>query len=154
MTAFEGTAAAQHPEWFFEGDEFTWVDTAYPCTIRTIPVHKEPASLEPNNVKFDRYVSHLCVHSEHCMGALKGRFQSLHGLQIIINNNEDHDYALRWVTCTIILHNLVIDFKGLESAAHFVCVHTSQEEMDDSGQNDAPLLNAERRAGEMGEERQ
>jgi hypothetical protein len=78
--AFEHTAAAQHPNWFFEGNEFAWADSAYALNCYTIPVHKQPASLRPENAAFDHVVSHLRVCSEHCMGALKGCFQCLCGL--------------------------------------------------------------------------
>ena len=66
------TAAAQHPDWLFDGEEFAWVDSAYSVTHRTIPVYNKPASLYPENAAFDKAVSHLHVRSEHCMGALKG----------------------------------------------------------------------------------
>ena len=29
--AFEHTAAYQYPDWLFEGNEFAWMDSAYPC---------------------------------------------------------------------------------------------------------------------------
>ena len=101
--AFESTAAAKHPDWFFEGEEFAWCDSAYALSPRTIPIHKKPAALRPKNAIFDKTVSHLCVHSEHCMGALKGRFQCLWGLRININSNKDHAEAYRWITIAIIL---------------------------------------------------
>ena len=51
--AFVHTAAAQHPDWLFDGEEFAWVDSAYSVTHRTIPFHKKPASLCPENAAFD-----------------------------------------------------------------------------------------------------
>src|ERR1700683_5340213 len=66
--AFEHTGAAKYPDWFFEGEEFAWTDSAYSLDTRTIPVHKKPASLRPENIIFDCTVSHLCVRSKHCMG--------------------------------------------------------------------------------------
>ena len=71
-SAFEHTAASKHADWFFKGNEFAWVDSAYPVSSHTIPVHKRPASLIPENALFDSAVAHLRVRSEHCMGALKG----------------------------------------------------------------------------------
>ena len=79
-SAFESTAAFLHPNWLFEGKEFAWTDSAYTLDSRTIAVHKKPASLLPENIIFDNMVSHLRICSEHCMGALKGRFQCLRGL--------------------------------------------------------------------------
>lgn len=145
--AFEGTAAYKHADWLFEGNEFAWVDSAYPCTTRTIPVHKEPASHIPRNAIFDLYVSHLRVRSEHTMGALKGRFQCLRGLRVPINSKSQHVAACRWVTIAIILHNLIIDVEGAASAAEFSGVHTPVEEAEDtdsqSGASNAVLLEGE-----------
>ena len=59
--AFKGTAAHRFPDWLFEGNEFTWADSAHPCTAQMIPVHKEPASQIPRNAIFDHYVSSLHV---------------------------------------------------------------------------------------------
>jgi len=39
-TAFEHTAAHKHPDWFFEGEEFAWADSAYSLNKHTIPVHR------------------------------------------------------------------------------------------------------------------
>ncbi|KAF7377320.1 DDE Tnp4 domain-containing protein [Mycena sanguinolenta] len=136
--AFEGTAAFKHPDWLFQGDEFAWGDSAYTLSSRVIPVHKRPASLIPDNATFDRAVSHIRVRSEHCMGALKGRFQCLRGLRVNINSNEDHWEALRWVTVAIILHNLVIYVEGEVSAAHFAPAHTRHDEEEDRGDRDEP----------------
>ena len=110
--AFQHTAAARFPDWFFGGEEFAWVDSAYALTIHTIPVHKEPASRLRRNAIFDKAVSRLRVRSEHCMGALKGRFQCLRGLRVKINSYKDHREAMRWILVAIILHNLIIDIEG------------------------------------------
>ena len=59
--AFESTGAAKYPDWFFKGEEFAWVNSAYPLTSRTIPVHKKPASLLPQNAAFDHAVANLRV---------------------------------------------------------------------------------------------
>ena len=88
--AFQHTTAVVHPELLFEGEEFAWTDSAYAVTSHTIPVHKRPASLDPANALFDRIVSSLRVRSKHCMGALKGWFQCLRGLQVSINSNLEH----------------------------------------------------------------
>lgn len=92
-----------------------------------------PASNLRQNAIFDKAVAHIRVRSEHCMGALKGRFQCLRGLRVNINSPEDHVKALRWMTCAIILHNLIIDVEGEVSGAHFQPLHTRVEEEEDSG---------------------
>ena len=113
--AFQHTAAARFPDWFFTGQEFAWVDSTYALTTRTIPIHKEPTSRLRQNAIFDKAVSWLRVQSEHCMGALKGRFQCLCGLRVKINSHEDHRQAMRWISVVIILHNLIIDINGDDS---------------------------------------
>jgi hypothetical protein len=72
------------------------------------------------------------------MGALKGRFQSLRGLRVNINSNEDHWEALRWITVAIILHNAVIEFEGVGSGAAFAHRHSSRDEEEDRGGQDEP----------------
>ncbi|KDR82165.1 hypothetical protein GALMADRAFT_60176 [Galerina marginata CBS 339.88] len=138
-TAFEHTAAAKYPEWLFEGEEFAWADSAYAVNSHTIPVHKQPASLDPANSFFDMLVSRLRVRSEHCMGALKGRFQCLRGLRININSKKEHHLACRWITIAIILHNLIIDVEGSKSGARFAVDHGQAEELEDRGDQDDPL---------------
>lgn len=44
-TAFEHTAAHKHLDWFFEGKEFAWADSAYTLNKCTIPFHCKPVSL-------------------------------------------------------------------------------------------------------------
>ena len=34
-TAFEHTTAAKYPDWFFEGEEFAWADSAYAVNSHT-----------------------------------------------------------------------------------------------------------------------
>ncbi|KAF7310261.1 DDE Tnp4 domain-containing protein [Mycena indigotica] len=117
--AFEGTAAYKYPNWLFFGREFGWFDSAYTLTGRSIPIIKEPAALEPDNMAFNKTCSHLRVRSEHCMGAWKGRFQALRELRVNINSNSDHEEALRWIMVGIILHNMVIDIEGGDAGAAF-----------------------------------
>jgi hypothetical protein len=73
------------------------------------------------------------------MGALKGRWQSLRGLRIPINTQEDHYKACRWVSCCILLHNAVLDIDGWAAGAHFSGLHTRAEEVEDRGERDAPV---------------
>jgi hypothetical protein len=121
----------------FEGDEFVWGDSAYTLNARTIPVHKHPAALLPENAKFDKVVSHLHVRSEHCIGALKGRWQSLRDLHVQINSVADHEWACRWITIAII--HLVINIEGVDSGKSFLHLHGADEEAQDRGDRDEPL---------------
>ncbi|THU93188.1 hypothetical protein K435DRAFT_592954, partial [Dendrothele bispora CBS 962.96] len=110
--AFQYTAASVHADWFFEGEEFAWGDSAYGVTPRMISVHKKPASQIYENLKFDTALSRLRVESEHCLGSLKGRFQCLKGLRVGIDSKEQHYQATRWMTVPVILHNMILDVEG------------------------------------------
>jgi hypothetical protein len=83
------------------------------------------ASLVPTNVLTtifsQKFVSQQFVHPqkfifslqiririEHTIGVLKGRFQSLLGLRIQVLNHRRHLWAIMWIRCCIILHNLII----------------------------------------------
>jgi hypothetical protein len=87
---------------------------------------------------FDKVVSHLRVRSEHCIGAVKGRWQCLRDLRVNINSVADHERACRWITISIILHNLVIDVEGSDSGAFFGNLHGPVEEEQDRGPRDVP----------------
>ncbi|KAG2338222.1 hypothetical protein BDR05DRAFT_978242 [Suillus weaverae] len=136
-SAFEHTAA------------FAWVDSAYPVSVHTIPVHKQPTSLLPENTLFDSAVAHLRVRSEHCMGALKGRWQCLRGLHINISLKHQHRAACQWMTIAIILHNVVIDVEGATKGEDFAAVHTRPEEEEDRGPADLPMEDNEQDVEEL-----
>jgi len=68
------------------------------------------------------------------MGALKGHFQCLHGLCVNINSLDNHIKALQWITCAIILHNLIIDVEGEVSGTYFQPLHSHTEEEEDTGE--------------------
>lgn len=139
--AFEHTAASKYPDWFFQGEEFAWGDSAYAVNNRMISIHKKPASLLPANTLFDKTVSHLRVWSEHCIGALQGQFQCLQGLRVNIMSNEDHVAACRWITIAIILHNLIIDVEGYQAGKQFLGEHSqAQEEIDIGGNRDNYII--------------
>ncbi|KIM59687.1 hypothetical protein SCLCIDRAFT_75451, partial [Scleroderma citrinum Foug A] len=55
--------------------------------------------------------SKIRVRVEHAFVALKGRFQSLRELRLKMNNNHDLHIAVYWVTCCMILHNMVVHFE-------------------------------------------
>lgn len=44
------------------------------------------------------------IRSEHAIGFLKGRFQSLKHLRIWINNKQAHKFATYWVLACIAVH--------------------------------------------------
>ncbi|KAF8999209.1 hypothetical protein BDZ89DRAFT_969537, partial [Hymenopellis radicata] len=135
----------------FSGDEFSWGDSAYAVTPRMMPIYKKPASDVYENTKYDKAISHVRMHSEHCMGALKGRWQCLRGLRVQINGDEDHVKACRWISVCIILYNLIIDIEGHDAATR---LHGCAEEQEDIGDADlGDMYEDERMAEGEGEEK-
>ena len=65
---------------------------------------KKPESNDPDNATFNNHVSILRIRSEHAIGFLKGRFQSLKGLRVNINNKNSHKFATYWVVACIGIH--------------------------------------------------
>jgi hypothetical protein len=48
------------------------------------------------------------IRSEHAIGYLKGRFQSLKGLQILIRDQRTHKFATYWIVACICVHAFAI----------------------------------------------
>ncbi|KAJ7689862.1 hypothetical protein B0H17DRAFT_1134789 [Mycena rosella] len=52
------------------------------------------------------------IHIENAIGLHKGRFQSLFQLRINVYNHKRHLWAIMWICCCIILHNLIIQLEA------------------------------------------
>lgn len=52
------------------------------------------------------------IRSEHCVGFLKGRWPSLRGLRIRIDNEKNLQYATLWITTCIHLHMFAMDHEN------------------------------------------
>ena len=63
-----------------------------------------PEHEEPENRTFNNHVSMVRIRSEHAIGYLKGRFQSLKGLHVKIRDETTHCIATYWVVACIVLH--------------------------------------------------
>lgn len=60
------------------------------------------------NTKYNYHLSAVRIRSEHCVGFLKGRWSSLRGLRISIDNNKGVTYASLWIMACINLHAFAI----------------------------------------------
>lgn len=49
------------------------------------------------------------IRSEHAIGYLKGRFQSLKGLRVAICDEQSHKFATYWVLACVVLHNIALE---------------------------------------------
>lgn len=53
-------------------------------------------------------VGQVCIHSEHAIRLLKGCFQALQELCVLISSTRHHTWAILFAQCCLILHNLII----------------------------------------------
>ena len=71
------------------------------------PYKAPERNLEENEI-FNKHVSKLRICSEHAIRYLKGRFQSLKGLRVLINSSDAHIMAMYWVAACIGIHSFAL----------------------------------------------
>ena len=72
-------------------------------------VYFRPEKDTAENTRYNYHVSAVRICSEHCMGFLKGRWSSLRGLHVRINNEDSLQFASLWITACIHLHAFAMD---------------------------------------------
>ncbi|KIJ28342.1 hypothetical protein M422DRAFT_140947, partial [Sphaerobolus stellatus SS14] len=110
-TAFQESCAFKEHDTLFQQGEWLWVDSAYPVETWCVTPYKRPAADIEENKAYSYWVSRVRIHSEHAIGLLKGRFQSLKGLRQQIKDECDHCLALQWIRTCLILHTLIHDIE-------------------------------------------
>jgi DDE superfamily endonuclease len=107
---FENSMLARQPHQFFDGNEYLLADSGYTPCIQIIPAFKRPQNrgLGMEESQFNLQLSKIRVRVEHCIGILKGRFQSLKGLRTIIRRKRDVRRLTYWIRACCVLHNLVL----------------------------------------------
>lgn len=103
-TAWEQTRIFKEHDTVFEGKEFVWGDSAYPIQTWVVCPFKVPESELADNAVYNECLSSLRIRSEHAIGFLKGRFQSLKGLCVRILDEKSHKWAGYWAVCCIAVH--------------------------------------------------
>ncbi|KAF7323379.1 DDE Tnp4 domain-containing protein [Mycena chlorophos] len=107
-TAWMGTRMYQQLDTLLGPGEFVWGDSAYPISRWLTAPFKSPESNDPDNTKFNNHVSYVRVRSEHCIGFLKGRLQSLKSLRLGIESEADHRYVVQWIIACVTVHNFAL----------------------------------------------
>lgn len=108
---FNNSSLGTNPQDLFADGEYVLADSGYPPTPYVVPAFKRPRGhqLSASESHFNCLLSAIRVRVEQCIGILKGRFQSLKGLRILIRRNKDIRRCVHWVKVCCILHNLLID---------------------------------------------
>ncbi|KAJ3501485.1 hypothetical protein NLJ89_g9317 [Agrocybe chaxingu] len=113
-SAWEKTRIYVEHDILLDEDEFIWGDSAYPIQIWVMAPFKKPEGDEPDNKIYNNHVSMVRIRSEHTIGYLKGRFQSLKGLRINIRDEATHKFATYWVVSCIGLHSFAMQCEQRE----------------------------------------
>ncbi|KAF8579788.1 hypothetical protein K439DRAFT_1620305 [Ramaria rubella] len=77
-------------------DATAWKGTRIPQEHEHLLGRDEPDKDLPENTRYNYYVSRVRVHSEHCVGFLKGRWSSLRGLRLHIDKPSHIRVATIW----------------------------------------------------------
>jgi hypothetical protein len=166
-TAWKKTYFAEHLDEILAPDEWIWADSAYPVSRShdeygllltylqisdwIVAPYKAPECYLPNNKAFNEKVSSLRIRSEHAIGFLKGRFQSLKGLRVRINDKKTHKYATYWIAACVAVHNFALCCKAEERTEDQAiednpffreCIDDSEDEDSSSSSEDKRPLDA------------
>ena len=103
---------------------------------------KRPERDLPENHQFNNHVSMVRIRSEHAIGFLKGRFQSLKGLRVRIDDEASHKFAGYWAAACINVHAFALQCEAEEREDdddigpendEFVAQGLEEEESDGEG---------------------
>ncbi|THU80473.1 hypothetical protein K435DRAFT_695627, partial [Dendrothele bispora CBS 962.96] len=108
-SAWEETHLFKEHDKLLGKDEFVWADSAYPLRIWCQSPYKRPEKDLPENTEFNYHVSAVRIRSEHGVGYFKGRWSSLRGLRLRIDNRKSLQFASLWIIVCIILHNFALE---------------------------------------------
>lgn len=127
FTAFKRIRHYQDPSTYFPPGEFLLADSAYEVSRHCVPPFKSPAAKHPDNAAFNYYLAHSRVRSEHCIGVLKRRWESLKELRNRLQNDEGMERICHWVVACCVLHNIMsyIDDRWMEEPEERITVGES-----------------------------
>ncbi|GJJ77634.1 nuclease HARBI1 [Entomortierella parvispora] len=95
------------PEDHFSPGQFLISDSAYGATTFCVPAYKSPEADHPDNTAFNYYLACSRVRNEHCIGVLKGRWQSLKEMRHQLQNDRSMRQLCFWVLSCSVLHNML-----------------------------------------------
>ena len=106
----ENSAATYKKDQMFSGAQYLLADSGFAPKSTVMPCFKKPAhsQLTDDQRRFNLQLSKLRIRNEHCIGMLKGRFQSLKGLRLRLRHGHDGVRIVAWIQACAILHNLLL----------------------------------------------
>ncbi|KAG2216451.1 hypothetical protein INT45_000064 [Circinella minor] len=119
---------------YFDGEEYLLGDKGYLLYKEIITLYKEPRAQHPDNKTFNFCLSSPRVRVEDAIGVLKGRFQSLRGLCIVIgkgkSKKKDQARAVLWFHACVVLHNILLKYQDTDE--WFDPTIEEEDEIEDS----------------------
>lgn len=73
-----------------------------------VPPYKAPETNRNENKRFNKKLSKVRIDIEHTFGMLKDQWASLTALRLVLNTQKQYQYALKWITACIVLHNILL----------------------------------------------
>jgi hypothetical protein len=110
-TAFQRMDQFRVPKDFFSPGEYLLADSAYTVSRYCVPPYKSPAADLPENSEFNTYLACSRVRNEHCIGVLKGRWQSLRELRHHLRDDKNMENLCAWVVGCCVLHNIMVHLR-------------------------------------------
>ena len=107
-TVFKGMDQYLVPEDYFSPGEYLLADAAYAVSKTCIPPYKAPSSELPDNSAFNFHLACSRVRNEHCIGILKGRWQSMKELRHRLRTADNMENLCFWVISCCVLHNVLL----------------------------------------------
>jgi DDE superfamily endonuclease len=114
---FKATKLASNPNEFFDAMQYIIGDSAFENSWFMVSAFKKPRdeTIPKNQESFNEKLAKLRIVSEHCIGILKGRFPWLRSIRLPITEEKKSIIRiLKLLEATIILHNMLIQFKEEE----------------------------------------
>lgn len=113
---------------YLDEHEYLLADTGYPLSRNVIIPFKKPHANKRRNRRFNKHLSQVRIKVEHCIGILKGRWQSLRELRSLLIKPKHHKHAVQWAEACMVLHNMVLGDDWDEQALSSSEEETSDEE--------------------------
>ena len=110
-TVFGESPLFQQPDKFFSEFQYILGDAGYGSTAFICTPFRNPAAQIAENSLFNELFSSARVIIEHVNGILKGRFQSLKGVRILIKEKSDFEKMNNWILVCLILHNILLEIR-------------------------------------------
>jgi hypothetical protein len=101
------------PDKFLSPKQYGIGDSAFDNQWFMVSAYKKPVgtSMPREYEVFNDKMKKPRVISEHVNGILKGRFPLLNKIPFTINGKKTMKYALKYIDCCVILHNLLVGLK-------------------------------------------